>query len=256
MSPTRRVSPATRTLVAGAALIAAAWLLAPAPAPPLYDGLSGPAQAYVYVSPPPGYHQTQQASPATKSLPVSSGATQAAFVTTDELPPQAQVLAGEGAFTVPAGTTSVALTVTPVTPPQPLPAALGAFDGNVYRIEATAGSAPVPVATGHPITVVLRGPATGKTAAMVRLPDTGTSTPGAWESIKSVPLGSAPDMISANTDRLGWFAMVLTGTSSTSGGSPGGSSGPNLVAIVVPVAAVVLAAIAATLLLLRRRGSW
>jgi hypothetical protein len=240
--------PAARVLAAGAALVATAWLLAPTQAPPLYDGLGGPAQPYLYLNPPPGYHQTAQPAPASGPLGVSNGATQAAFVTTSELPPQAQVLVGDGTFAVPAGAAKVTLTITPVAAPLPVPAALGTLDGNVYRIEVTADGAPLAVSAAHPVTVVLRGPPTGQSAALVRLPASGA---GAWERLKSVPVGSAPDMISANTDQLGWFAMVLTGGPPNAGS--GGSSGVNPVVIVVPAAAVVLAAIAATLVVLRRR---
>jgi hypothetical protein len=241
----RRGGAATRVLVAGGLLIALAWALAPAPSPPLYDGLQGPAQPYVYLQPPPGYHQTGKPGGASRALPITSGSSNAGFINTEEIPPQAQVLAGDGTFSSPPGATSITLTVTPVAPPQPLPASLGQQAGNVYEVKASADvPGPVTVAAAHPVTVVLRGPTGTGSAPMARLAQGGT----AWERVTTVPLGSAPDMVVTNADRLGWFAITQTATSTASGGGGGGSGGGvPVVAIVVP--ALVLLAVVAGLLL-------
>lgn len=233
-----------RVLVAGVVLLGAAWALAPAPSPPLYDGLAGPAQAYLYLQPPAGYHQTATPGSAGHDLPVSGGSSGAGFVNTTETPPQAQVLAADGTFSFPAGAKAITLSVTPVAPPSPIPASLGTLAGNVYQVSATADvPGPVTVNSGKPITVVLRGPAGVGNAPMARLV-TGSA---AWQRATTVPLGSAPDMVVTNTDALGYFAITATAAPGGSGGGSGG--GFPLLAVVIP--AVVVLAVVAVLLLAR-----
>jgi hypothetical protein len=247
----RRPGAATRTLLAGALLLGAVWAVLPAPSPPLYDGLAGPAQAYLYLDPPPGYHQTGQPAPASHPLTLTGGSSAAGFVNTVETPPQAQVLAADGTFSAPAGATSITLAVTPVRPPRPIPASLGRLAGNVYEVKATADvPGPVTVVAGHPVTVVLRGPTGTGNAPMARLAEGGT----AWERVSSQPLGSAPDMVVTNTDRLGFFAITATAATATTGGTgSSGGSGSNVVLVVVAAAVVAVAVIGlATALVLRR----
>jgi hypothetical protein len=243
-----------RVLVAGIVLLAAAWALSPAPSPPLYDGLQGPAQAYLYLQPPAGYHQTGQPGDAARSLPIQNGTSGAGFVNTSETPPQAQVLAADGTFSFPAGARSITLTITPVPPPQPIPASLGELAGNVYRVTATADvPGPVTILPAHPITVVLRGPAGVGDAPIARLAD-GEAT---WSKVTTVPLGSAPDMVVTNTDKLGHFGILRTVGPSPSGspGSGGGSgSGGFPVVVVVVISAVVVLGVVAALVLLTLRS--
>ncbi len=242
-----------RVLVAGAVLLAAAWALAPAPSPPLYDGLQGPAQAYLYLQPPAGYHQSGQPSGASGNLTVSNGSSGAGFINTSETPPQAQVLAADGAFSFPAGTATITLSVSPVAPPQPIPASLGTVAGNVYRVTATANvPGPVSIVAAHPVTVVLRGPAGVGDSPIARLAEGGT----AWQRATTVPLGSTPDMVVTNTDQLGYFAITRTGaasSSSTSTESGGGGGSGGVPEVVVIVAAVVLAGALVALWLGTRR---
>jgi len=241
-------TPATRVLLAGAALLGLAWLLAPAPSPPLYDGLQGPAQPYLYLKPPPGYHQAAAPAPASVPLKIVNGATSSGYTATPETPPQAQVLVGDGTFAPPAGATTITLSITPVAPPAPLPASLDTLDGNVYRIEAVADNgAAVIQAPSHPITVVLRGPSGVAGIKLARFVEGGT-----WTRLTSSPVGAAPDMLAANTDQIGWFAMTAP-PPSTGGGTGGGSSGFPVLAVALPAAALLL--ILATLLVLRRSRS-
>jgi hypothetical protein len=235
-----------RVLVAGAALVGVAWLVAPPGSPPLYDGLQGPAQAYLYLQPPPGYHQTGQPSGAGRVLPVTNGTNGAGFVNTEETPPQAQVLVADSSLSFPAGAKSITLTITPVPPPAPLPTSLGVAAGNVYQVTATADvPGPITINPAHPMTVVLRGPAGVGNAPIARVDEGGT----AWQRVTTVPLGSAPDMVVVNTDKLGWF--VITGSTATPGpGVSGGSGGSSFPVATVVVAAVVLVAIIGTLLIL------
>jgi hypothetical protein len=242
-----------RVLVAGALLVGLAWLVAPPGSPPLYDGLQGPAQAYLYLQPPPGYHQTDTPKGASRVLPVSDGTNGAGFVNTEETPPQAQVLVADGALNFPAGAKQITLTVTPVPPPAPVPPSLGPQAGNVYQVTATADvPGPISINPTHPMTVVLRGPAGVGNAPIARM-DEGTTT---WQRVTTVPLGSAPDMVVVNTDKLGWFVITATGSTqapSGSGGS-GSGSGSGFPVVAVVVAAVVLVAIIGTLMMLTMRG--
>ena len=240
-----------RALLAGALLVGVAWLVAPPGSPPLYDGVQGPAQAYLYLQPPAGYHQNGTPNRASRVLPVTNGSNGAGFVNTEETPPQAQVLVADGALSHPAGARSITLTVTPVAPPAPVPASLGTQTGNVYQVTATADvPGPVAIDPAHPMTVVLRGPAGTGDAPIARM-DEGSTT---WQRVTTVPLGSAPDMVVVNTDRLGWFVITATRASPNPGGSggSGGSAGFPVAAVVV--AAVVLVAVIGTLLALTLRG--
>lgn len=244
MSAVLPAGRAARVLQAGATLMALAWVVVPVPSPPLYDGFQAPAEAYRYLSPPPGYQQTPPPGSATKSLTVSGGTLAAAFVTTDEQPPQVQFLVGDGTLVAPAGAHSVTLGIKPVAPPAALPASVGRIAGNVYDITATAdtgGEATVkPGAT--PPTVVLRGPSGSKATQIVRM------TPaGSWTRLQTVPLGNnVPDLAAANTDALGYFAMAVPNGGGSNdnggGGAPGGGGSLPVVAVVVPVVAVLLLA--------------
>jgi hypothetical protein len=249
VSQTSRAS--TRVLVAGALLIGAAWALSPAPSPPLYDGLSGPAQPFVYLDPPAGYHQTGKPSGATRPLTITAGSSTAGYASTAEIPPQAQVLAADGTFSTPPGATSVTLAITPVEPPQPIPSALGRLAGNLYHVTATADvPGPVGITPAHPVTVVLRGPAGTGNAPIARLGEGGGST---WQRVTTVPLGSAPDMVVTNTEQLGWFAITATGSgSSTSSNGGGGGSGDFPVGLVLGISLPALALAVVIVALLMR----
>jgi hypothetical protein len=228
---------AVRVLAAGAALIGVAWVVSPVLSPPLYDGLAGPAEAYRYLNPRPGTASTPAPGSATKDAPASGGTIAAAFVTTDEQPPQVQVLIGDGALVVPAAATKVTISLKAVPPPLPIPAALGRLDGNVYQVSVTpdTGGA-VSVKPGvTPPTVVLRGP-TGSGGAQIARLETG----GSWQGLHTVPLGATPDMVAASTTAFGYFTLVLPAASPTPGGGGGGGGGFPVVAVVVPAAVVVI----------------
>ena len=243
-----------RVLIAGAALLAAAWLVARPPTPPLYDGLIGPAEDYRYLDPPPGAKTTAPPSSGSTTLTVSSSGTAAGFLNTSEQPPQVQFLVGEGALQTPAGSTSVTVTAKPVEPPAPLPTTAGRFDGNVYEVAVSADKpgAVTVRSGGTPPTIVMRGPPGSNHAVIYRYVEGGS-----WEALRTVPIGGqAPDIQAANTDRFGWFALVLSSSSSSSSssgtggsGGSGGSGGFPVVAVVVPLG--VLAILAAVIVPIR-----
>ena len=134
------------------------WLAA---AGTLFSG-SGPAAAgtvtedpYRFLDPLPG----QLGDPADVSTDVGLDRGQLAAIDegTAEVPPQAQLTAPRGTFSVPAGVTTVSLTIRAVEPLAPAPGG-SRFVGNVYRFSlVTPDIANVPTADGKKVSIALRG---------------------------------------------------------------------------------------------------
>lgn len=203
----------------------------------MYEGLTGPAERYRYLHPPPGLGSTPRPSSAHQSTPLSQGQSPAIGPATSEMPPQAQLLAARGAFTVPPDATAVVAGIVPVDPP-PLAPSDGRLDGNVYRFAVTAAGMPLAVRPGRTVTVVLRGPAGFNNPAIERFAG------GAWTRLHTDPLGTlSGDSYSANVPALGDLALVAP-----AGTAPG--SGVDWFAILLAGAAVLLTA--GTLTALRR----
>ena len=235
---------AATTLAAGAALLALAWGLGPRSAPPLYD--SGPiiAEHYRYLHPPAGFTVTKPPGAIDVTLKLEGGQSPAMAESTEENPAQAQILAAQGAFAVPPGTTAVHVIIQAVDPPVAAPQG-DTLDGNVYRFAITAvpSATPLTFRPGQQVTVVLRGPA-GVANPILELSD-GTT----WAKLDTTPLGAnSPDSYAANVSSLGDIALVAPPATQESGG--GGSAGIIVAAVVV--AAVLVAA--AIVLVLRGRG--
>jgi len=252
---------ARRVLLAGAAMLAATWIVAAPPTPPLYDGLTGPAEAYRYLNPPPGSQGTQPPTSASNTFAVTNGANAAGFLSTSEQPPQAQFLVGQGTLALPSGSSSVTISVKPVPPPAPLAEAGKRLYGNVYEVQITAdkpGAVTVKPDVTKP-TIVLRGPPGSGSAVVYRY----TSASASWTALHTVPLGSqTPDIVAATTDQPGWFALVLgaslpSGSSTGSGsGGGGGGGGFPIVAVLAPLAALlVLGAVIVPIRLSRARDA-
>jgi hypothetical protein len=236
---------AAATLAAGAALLALAWTVGPRSAPPLYDGGPIVAEHYRYLHPPAGFTNANPPGRIDVTRKLEAGLSPAIAETTDEQPAQAQLLAAQGAFTVPPGTTGVRVDVAPVEPPTVAPAG-GIIAGNVYRFAVTAvpGATPLPLRAGQQITVVLRGPA-GVANPTLEIWD------GArWNRAETTPLGSrSPDTYAANLTMLGDMALVIPPPAPAA--DSGGAGGAGLIIAAVVVAVVLVSA--ATVLVLRRR---
>ncbi|HVS41613.1 MAG TPA: hypothetical protein VMU20_05030 [Candidatus Dormibacteraeota bacterium] len=246
MAAVRGSRRAAATLAAGATLLALAWGLRPHAAPPLYDGGPIIAEHYRYLHPSPGFTATKPPSTFDMTLKLEGGQSPGMAETTDENPAQAQLLAAQNTFTVPAGTTAVRVTITPVDPPAVAPPD-GELDGNVYRFSITAvpGGAALAFRSGQQVTVVLRGPA-GVAGAALELWD-GTK----WTKLDSSPLGNtAPDSYAANVGAIGDIALVAPPQAASSGGG-GGSAGVIVAAVIVAV--VMIGAASVLVLRLRRR---
>ena len=183
-------------LAGGLVLVAAAQALAPVAAP-LFDGLIvlGP---YHYLSPGPG--QTGSPGSATVTEPLVSGTSPGFNAATTETPPQAQLIAGPGAFVLGPASTSVTVTITPV--PAPAPSTVGPILGNTYRFTVS-DQAGVALSTkpGTDVTLVLRAPDATSDAVFAQY------SGSTWDQLASSPSGT-PGFFIAMTGGSGTFALV------------------------------------------------
>ena len=221
MTADRRL--AALTLAAGLLAIAAAQVLAPIGAPPLYDGVV-PLEPYVWADPPLDHPGGAQG--ASAAIAVDNGANDLVAVATPEMVPQAQVFAVPGALTLPAGATAIKVSITPLGPS--VAPSTGYIDGNVYRIVLTdqAGT-PVTADAAERVTVLLRSADPSLVDETIALFD-GT----AWQPLKTSP----PDMpgggLLAVVTEFGDFAVMASGVnpyatapaSDDLAGSPGTAS--------------------------------
>src|SRR5205807_6876639 len=98
---------AAMALGMGALLLALTWRVSPLPSPPMYEGLTTPAEAYRYLHPSPGLESRSPPSRARASVPLRHGLSPPLDPATAEMPPQAQLLAAHDSFALPPGTTAV-----------------------------------------------------------------------------------------------------------------------------------------------------
>ena len=227
MAAVRVRAGAAALTLAGAALILV-WRLAPAVAPPLYDGCI--TEPYRQLGGNPSPSATSQPYPAGNNF-------QPAEVITGESPAQAQILMMEGTFV---SGEPFTVSVAPIAAPQPPPSG-DRFDGNVYRIVATSasGKALQPV-SGQPVTIVLRATASnGPARTIVRLEGT------TWTPLKTFSAGCGDEYEAVST-KLGVFATVES--TSAAPAQPGGFPA----AALIPIIIVVLAGAVYALLRLNR----
>jgi len=212
----------------GFVLVVAAQLMAPLRSPPLYDGVVI-EEPYRYLSPPPG----QPGSPTRykQTLPLDGGASPAVVAATQESPPQAQLIADTGAFTLPSGTTSIVASIEAVPPPN-APSS-GSILGNVYRFSVT-NQAGTSLAASSAVTIVLRAPSGSIQPIMARY------TGSAWQELQTEHAGQQ-DLWLANTTQSGDLTLIGQSTSGPFGLDPilivaGGAAGlvSVLILLVVP----------------------
>ncbi len=204
-------------VAAAAVLVLAVQVLAPVGVP-LYDGVAV-QEPYRFLQP----SGDQPGSPSSFSTTVQVTGTESPQVTapTTESPPQAQLIALPGAFTLPAGATSLSVSVTPVEAPG-IPAG-GEIAGNVYRFTIVDQSgAPVVVkACVGCISLVMRAPESLKEPARLqRLAD------GAWTDLETVHAGIL-GMYATNPTALGDYAVVTGGGGGGPVDNPDGGPGPD-----------------------------
>ena len=219
-------------IVVGMAALGFAQLDGPARRLALYDGVVV-EDPYRYVAPAPGQAGTPGTGEAVNQVVGSSSPSIA--VLTSESPPQAQLIAPIGAFALPAGTTSLTATLTPLAPTSAQTQA--GTVGNVYRMTITdQNGQQVPLATGVQATVILRVPDQNVQVAV-----------GRWDgsafTILPTTTGNQADLLRAQVDSLGDFALV-----------PGSSSGPGSGLLLLAGAILIGLAVIAGVVLVRRRS--
>lgn len=168
---------------------------------PLFDGLFV-EEPYRYVDPSAGLPGDPFAISETKQV---VGGTVALIATaTGEVPPQAQVIAEADAFAISGDTTSIVVSI------QPESAHDAGVLGNLYRIQVVdqVGTL-LKLRPGSLVTVVLRAPEANPEARIARRDG------DAWTEL-ATDNGGLPDLLAANVDELGQFAVFLATRSSPS----------------------------------------
>ena len=177
---------------------------------PLYDGVSV-IEPYRFLHPTGDQVGNPTSFEATKDVTGSISPT--ILAATTESPPQAQLVAAEGAFDL-AGSTSVKVSITPVeTTVQPQD---GALASNVYRFSVTSASG-VPL-TLKPCdvcrTLVLRVSDEALEATIAHLEN------GAWVELQTVH-GGASAMLQINANAMGDYVVIAA--TAPNGGDSGGA---------------------------------
>ena len=230
-------------LLVGSILVLALQVAAPVGVP-LYDGVAV-QEPYRYLHPLPG--QPGPALGFSSTVQVAGAESPQVTAPTPESPPQAQLVALPGAFTLPSGATSLSVSVTPVDPPGVAPG--GSIAGNVYRfaIVDQAGTPVIVKACEGCISLVMRAPESlTAEARLQRFAD------GAWTDVETVHAGIL-GMYATNPTALGDYAIV-TGDDGGNGGPDGPDGGLGTEGLIVAGGAVViLVLLLAAALLLRRR---
>lgn len=197
----RRRRPAG-SLVAGALLLALAWASGSHARPALRDA-STTAGSYGYCQTPSGTGATP-ASQVDHNIVVLNGMSPAIDDRTAETPPQAELHAPVGAFTLRPGTVAIRVVISCAPPPGVLPAD-GPLDGNVYRFNVSAQGVPLGLGSGQTATVVLRGPEGAFNPVMERF------EAGLWTRLDTRPVGGgAPAGKTATVSELGDIGLVAT----------------------------------------------
>lgn len=218
---------AAAALGVGAVLLGIAWRAHPLFAPPMYEGLTTPAAPYLYLHPPPGLGSSKHPSSVHQRVPLKNGQSPPLDPSTPEMPPQAQLLAAQDSFPVPAGAAAVDVSIAPVDPPSASPIG-GVILGNVYAITVSVAGTPLPVRSGRTVTVALRGPAGISGPAIERYAG------GTWTKLNTLGLGAlSGDTQTTDVSGLGDFALV-----GTPGSTPGSGGDPFIVALAVGAVAL------------------
>lgn len=201
----------------GLVVVVLAQSTAPAQSPPLYDGIV-PLEPYLWLSPPPGQQGGAQGASAT--VPLKNAKSPLVAVATPESVPQAQVFAAPGTLTLPPGTQSLNVSITPV--PSEVQPADGHIDGNVYRFVVTnQDGAEVTAPRAGRVSIVLRAADPLLTdGTLARLVD------GVWQPLDSSPAGFGATFLAVVTE-FGDLAIIASGPGPS---APGESAAPSATA--------------------------
>ena len=227
-----------RAVIGGAALVLAIQVAAPVGVP-LYDGVVV-EEPYRYLQ-PTGDHPGDPTS-GTDTEQVSGNVSPILVVSTLENPPQAQLIAQDGAFDMPAGTTMLLAAVDPIEPPAP-PTGM-TLVGNAYRFSVTDQRGdPVALTTCQDCrSLILRAPDPTITATVKQFAN------GAWVDLPTTPANLVGFQVEPTT--LGDFALFVAAGSEPVDGGDGGGISPILL---VGVGGAVLLVLAGAFLFFRVR---
>jgi hypothetical protein len=202
---------------------------------PLYDGVVV-AEPYRYLH--PTGDQVGEPTSGTDTESIGGGKSPILAVSTEESPPQAQLITQEDAFAVPPGTTEITASITPIDPAALPPS--GSIAGNVYRFEVTnqSGMPLVPKPCEGCRSLVLRAPDDVTDGTVARFAD------GAWTTVTTYHAGTVA-MYQVNASGLGDFAVIS--------GSPPGLTGGIDPLLFGGIALAAFAAVVAGLFWYRRR---
>jgi hypothetical protein len=186
----------------GLAIVALVEFSRPLGGPGLLDGVLV-AEPYRYLE--PAGSQLGSPSSAQSTVDVFGATSPTIIAATTEQPPQAQLVAASGAFSLSPGASAVSVTISPVAP-TPAQSAAAGIVGNVYRYAVT-DQAGVPLAISADLapSVVLRAPAGTPSSAVVARWDG-----QAWQQLPTGP-GPAQDIYNAKIDAAGDFTLIATG---------------------------------------------
>ena len=227
-------------LLIGLGLTSIAATVSPLRTAPLFDGVFI-EDPFRWVDPPPGAKGDPTSAQADQ--PVVDGAVPLLAVSTDEVPPQAQIIGQADAFAIAAGTESVKVSIVPSAANDP------AIAGNVYRFSVTdALGAPLEIRPEAKVTIVVRASQPNLVAQIARFDGTD------WVALPT-EFGGLPDLFAANITQLGDFAVVVTGPSpsgsvrasgaSSASAAPSGGGGDGPSAEGLPVSLILVLVIAA-----------
>jgi hypothetical protein len=223
--------------VAALSLATLAALRAGGAGPPLYDGICLPPHYLVLGGNPPAPSQSKTFSAADIASTFE--------VADNDSSPQAQMIVGPGSLAAPRGASTASVSITPVKPPAIAPPG-GSVEGNVYSFAVQSGGRPLPLAAGHPATIVLGATSSGGSQPTVEHFD-GTH----WAALKTFTAGCGTTFEAASPS-LGIFALVVQG-STGSPTAPGSGGTPVALLVVAVVIVAVALAIGAVRLGRRRR---
>ena len=188
------------SLALGLGVCVVAGRATPLASPPLYDGVVV-VEPYRWLVPPAGQKGDPKSASGTARL--ENGASPLIALATEEVPPQAQIFATPGTLVLPAGTTSIKMSIKPILP-QALPSD-GHISGNVYRITITNQTGvPLTAPPGANVTVVLRGPDSGVDETIEQ------SSSDGWNALSSQDAGFGSAYLATVTS-FGDFALVAPG---------------------------------------------
>jgi hypothetical protein len=153
----------------------------------------------LYLTPPPGAQGGAQGASAT--LAIEGVASPLVAVATPEIVPQAQIFAAPGSLTLPPGTTSLSVSITPIPPPaEPTE---GHISGNVYKISIT-----------NQAGVAVTAPAAAQVSVVMRAADSqllngvvARFANGTWERLETAPAGLGGTFLAVVT-AFGDFAVL------------------------------------------------